>query len=142
MFQSRNRESYLFKFGILLLPSLTLSFQSRNRETYLFKDILIVNHALLALHIDFNLGIEKLIFSRDDRNIWCLNNQDVSISESRNLSFQVDALSGSELRLFLFQSRNRETYLFKSLTDFHIWTALLWFQSRNRETYPFKSAVL
>ena len=38
MFQSRNRESYLFKLdnnGALVLP--TGLFQSRNRESYLFK---------------------------------------------------------------------------------------------------------
>ena len=115
MFQSRNRESYLFKvrgiraeFGCpisrfnLVIENLIFSshlececcvgldflFQSRNRESYLFK-FHTTPHQTATLSRGFNLVIENLIFSSLDSANTDANNKK-------------------------FQSRNRESYLFKS----------------------------
>ena len=63
-FQSRNRESYLFKEEDLPLQKAVdeMKFQSRNRESYLFKQ----GHSVMLSqtdHLCFNLVIENLIFS-------------------------------------------------------------------------------
>ena len=139
MFQSRNRESYLFKLGAIIVMLKALrSFQSRNRESYLFKSrtqlaadthiILFqsrnresylfkhkVGSVLFAAFISFNLVIENLIFSRLGR--WM-----VSVRCNRR-----------------FQSRNRESYLFKLAgLPAYLNDLRLMFQSRNRESYLFK----
>ena len=137
-FQSRNRESYLFKCLPARLPPdgdvpcfnlvienlifsshalldtqpQRLKFQSRNRESYLFKTITCGQVSLPSVASSFNLVIENLIFSRslEDWNI---------------------ATIGT------FQSRNRESYLFKfPFSDVFPYLSL--FQSRNRESYLFK----
>ena len=87
MFQSRNRESYLFKRSEgVEVDDTAFLFQSRNRESYLFKTEI----ELLAERADqcFNLVIENLIFSSALRNAFVY-------------------------AFCLFQSRNRESYLFK-----------------------------
>ena len=138
LFQSRNRESYLFKereqreadkasrlsFN-LVIENLIFSrghwravigilrpFQSRNRESYLFKsrhcDPRIRERSILC----FNLVIESLIFSR----IWC--DSWIRLQVSFNLVIESLIFSSqprSEICRYSvsFQSRNRESYLFK-----------------------------
>ncbi len=45
------------------------------------------------------------------------------------------------VNLFVFQSRNRESYLFKSAVNFAETSAPPSFQSRNRESYLFKGGL-
>ena len=65
----------------------------------------------------------------------------VSISESRILSFQVYRSLRRERRLCVFQSRNRESYLFKCFKKSLVGLPAREFQSRNRESYLFKGGV-
>ena len=90
-------------------------FQSRNRESYLFKVSYRVRyHTLITC---FNLVIESLIFSR--------------IRFAKRLH---------KSRMDAFQSRNRESYLFKveCYTCYGFTESRSEFQSRNRESYLFK----
>ena len=88
-FQSRNRESYLFKMPISSRMSSTMFlFQSRNRESYLFKCRSFAR-SLRPAQSCFNLAIENLIFS----SLTC----EMLVADPE-----------------AFQSRNRESYLFKS----------------------------
>ena len=87
LFQSRNRESYLFKqahFSEGL--AVAIVFQSRNRESYLFKSVSVSRRVKSSW--SFNLVIENLIFSRFTPN-------------------------RERTKAIRFQSRNRESYLFK-----------------------------
>ena len=61
LFQSRNRESFLFKsvLRVVWLDS-SCGFQSRNRESFLFKDA--VNMDIIKRKMSFNLVIESLFF--------------------------------------------------------------------------------
>ena len=88
----------------------TREFQSRNRESYLFKLLLLLFRGFS--HRSFNLVIENLIFSSKFQ------------SRNRNLSgvragsppcFNIENLIFSSLLSPRreFQSRNRESYLFK-----------------------------
>ena len=87
MFQSRNRESFLFKFPFAFwFWRLDLLFQSRNRESFLFKEMPVC--LTERSRAGFNLVIESLFFS------------------SRQLSHPSP-------HYLLFQSRNRESFLFK-----------------------------
>ena len=63
--------------------------------------------------VRFNLGIEKLFFSSRIIAYLHLRKQMVSISESRNFSFQGKRAKFTRLSKYEFQSRNRETFLFK-----------------------------
>ena len=137
LFQSRNRESYLFKVESFIVYIKIGLFQSRNRESYLFK---YQSKASLPSGFTqrFNLVIESLIFSRK--------------------SLEAPTTRGRQ-----FQSRNRESYLFKrgnleqaerNLHRFNlvieslifssvnvvsrVLNAVFEFQSRNRESYLFK----
>ena len=85
-FQSRNRESYLFKLSSTRRWVRASKFQSRNRESYLFKDF--AETGINDKSCRFNLAIENLIFSSAvcrDPTAAC---HQVSISQSRILSFQ------------------------------------------------------
>ena len=62
------------------------SFQSRNRESYLFKNL--IDDMNRTADARFNLVIENLIFSSDMNFIMHVGNDYVSISQSRILSFQ------------------------------------------------------
>ena len=112
VFQSRNRESYLFKYEKGRVASyLYVAFQSRNRESYLFKQ---KQQGCCDNPVEsFNLVIENLIFSSSTENV---PTSQVPVS---------------------FQSRNRESYLFKR-DESTLETGVLEFQSRNRESYLFK----
>ena len=115
-FQSRNRESYLFKFkGTRPVQITDIKFQSRNRESYLFKFRDAETGATLHTSSLFqSRNRESYLFKKMPRN-------DTILPVSR------------------FQSRNRESYLFKPYLPEH-WghDARLKFQSRNRESYLFK----
>ena len=89
MFQSRNRESYLFKESEpARKPTTEISFQSRNRESYLFK-----------LTDSWYIMNEYLFQSRN--------------RESYLFKYRRPQNSHWPDPLCLFQSRNRESYLFK-----------------------------
>ena len=91
----------------------------------------------------FNLGIENLFFSSGNRGSNRMGSRDpVSISESRIFSFQADAeaagiieayvVSISESRIFSFQVENKRSHQ----------PAVEGFQSRNRESFLFKGISL
>ena len=162
MFQSRNRESYLFKCihtgNALIVASFNLVI-----ESLIFSSTVL----LLTPHHEgqsFNLVIESLIFSRwwtfgsdcalgwdlfqsrnresylfKDIHIWWETAKCVSFNlviESLIFSSATSATSAT-LR-YGFQSRNRESYLFKIRQAFTDVGNALKFQSRNRESYLFK----
>ena len=90
-------------------------FQSRNRETYPFKCRGCVSKYPHFTNNSFNLGIEKLILSSEAN----LLEETVQVA-GFNLGIEkliLSSMKGSPVqRLYLrFQSRNRETYPFKSL---------------------------
>ena len=63
LFQSRNRETFLFKGAAISPDDLSgFLFQSRNRETFFFKHGIEFAHTRRGAQ-RFNLGIEKLFFS-------------------------------------------------------------------------------
>ena len=95
-FQSRNRESYLFKFSTLVITRYrTNRFQSRNRESYLFKCSASSTGAGGCTCTFQSRNRESYLF----KSMGCLR------------------LSGN--RRSSFQSRNRESYLFKSIARKH-----------------------
>ena len=110
-FQSRNRDTFLFKEGRISQPWVSPMFQSRNRDTFLFKKY---KTFVAAPEYSFNLVIEILFFSRK----------------------RGDAFSSAFA--VMFQSRNRDTFLFKGDTGGGT-IAVSGFQSRNRDTFLFKS---
>ena len=100
MFQSRNRESCLFKWKRKAIPQWkTVAFQSRNRESCLFK--FVNDYCLFGEdHKGFNLVIENLVFSSQIGIVYI------------------------SLLCFEFQSRNRESCLFKDRWNesWYLWT--------------------
>ena len=90
-----------------------MEFQSRNRESYLFKSRAISIERPCAPK-GFNLVIENLIFSS-----------------------QQELIEGNHPHE-TFQSRNRESYLFKFDENAYPFADVAMFQSRNRESYLFK----
>ncbi len=112
-------------------------FQSRNRDTFLFKDRSPCGHALSDCR--FNLVIEILFFSsrlflRMLISHWVCFNLVIEIlffSRWRHPDLQGDHNE--------FQSRNRDTFLFKTACEKRLPKALSLFQSRNRDTFLFKS---
>ncbi len=96
---------------------LSFLFQSRNRDTFLFKIILSISKSPLVVR--FNLVIEILFFS--------------SLRQTAPMQ---------RLTLNLFQSRNRDTFLFKGAEAYLANVRNFKFQSRNRDTFLFKSFAL
>ena len=90
------------------------AFQSRNRESFVFKNTRLKMDGLKFLS-RFNPAIENLLFSRRNR-IQCECGKD-----------------------YPFQSRNRESFVFKSAADLHLNIFAIKFQSRNRESFVFKN---
>ena len=82
MFQSRNRETFLFKSKTpetsRIMEALT-EFQSRNRETFLFKEKL-MGYKGYSPTEGFNLVIEKLFFSSEVKMAGTVAEIRVSIS--------------------------------------------------------------
>ena len=117
MFQSRNRDTFLFKEcqEVMTKEQKDFLFQSRNRDTFLFK-LWRIRWAgsRSILRGGFNLAIEILFFSR---------------KESLNFGLQ---------QVLKFQSRNRDTFLFKGVDGATSGAACVMFQSRNRDTFLFK----
>ena len=113
LFQSRNRESFLFKLNIRqTFRCAPTKFQSRNRESFLFKKF---NSFLMPTEVfRFNLVIENLFFSS-------------RLQPQRKLS-----------------NRPRFNLVIENLFFSRLWTATLYrskhsqFQSRNRESFLFK----
>ena len=92
-FQSRNRDTFLFKRADFRVKDTAhTQFQSRNRDTFLFKPDLWVFY--WNNHSSFNLAIEILFFSREIP-LWVVRGA-VHLA---------------------FQSRNRDTFLFKGRLD-------------------------
>ena len=112
VFPSRNREAFLFKIVDLLPDTELRSFRSRNREAFLFK--ITTSHSQNRTGCHFDLGIEKLFFSRLRRDSECASARYVSISESRSFSFQKFDDFCWDHRPGKFPSRDREAFLFKS----------------------------
>ena len=110
-FQSRNRESYLFKMSMILACARRTMFQSRNRESYLFK----INKSNRKIRYHYVSISESRILSFQAKIRNTARNQiiPVSISESRILSFQGNPRRRTNFTDYMFQSRNRESYLFK-----------------------------
>ena len=66
----------------------------------------------------------------------------VSISQSRYFSFQVDGLTNVQYVFVQFQSRNRDTSLFRvSKKKIGVLSACAMFQSRNRDTSLFRLSL-
>ena len=111
-------------------------FQSRNRDTFLFKRWHI--RYGLVVHKGFNLVIEILFFSSVDCEI--VHTTDIMF-QSRNRDtflFKIIGECGQAMEA-AFQSRNRDTFLFKrDFTDIFLKCKGV-FQSRNRDTFLFKS---
>ena len=85
----------------------------------------------------FNLGIERLIFSSSVASA-CASNSFLFQSRNREAYLFKDRMLNSHLPVISFQSRNREAYLFKSAKNpAGQWLGIT-FQSRNREAYLFK----
>ena len=166
MFQSRNRESYLFKSGYeqyqfqdihcfnLVIENLIFSrhqsrhrpeqwqhrFQSRNRESYLFKAGMCAITAAM-FPASFNLVIENLIFS--SRNL--IRRRDHQLKSFNlvieNLIFSSGQMNSSVRKRAQSFNLVIENLIFSSLTvcDRISITHAIAFQSRNRESYLFKT---
>ena len=118
-FQSRNRDTFLFKYlQVITEQGERDEFQSRNRDTFLFKPLTHIASPGGCDIIVSILTIEILFFSRST----------VSRSPPDNLS--------------LFQSRNRDTFLFKQHTIVRGRDSTCKFQSRNRDTFLFKQRLI
>ena len=90
-------------------------FQSRNRESYLFKTRM--EEPVLRTRFSFNLVIENLIFS-SHAGLQQFAATDVCFNlVIENLIFSSEDEIKSLDRLIGFQSRNRESYLFKVYAD-------------------------
>ena len=113
MFQSRNRESYLFKcFCRCRCVSRYSKFQSRNRESYLFKEQ--KPDLVPDTFWGFNLVIENLIFSRLSQCGSHLSYHTCFNLVIENLIFsRFPVVLNLRIASSMFQSRNRESYLFK-----------------------------
>ena len=140
LFQSRNRDTFLFKTATSLKWSTTIStFQSRNRDTFLFKPN--PSNQNSALYHSFNLVIEILFFSRQ------IVHAELVQAVGRGFNLVIEILFFSrcstsfvKAMVWRFQSRNRDTFLFKPITS-TISPSMLWlFQSRNRDTFLFKAS--
>ena len=167
MFQSRNRDTFLFKTSkSKRVYSGIIKFQSRNRDTFLFKRRLTSNEEIFfyvvsisqsryfsfqgnkpldviqEMRLCFNLAIEILFFSRD-----CRSNCNCSRHSCFNLAIEILFFSRSALGTLTdagfteFQSRNRDTFLFKQKNLRHTMRPMTMFQSRNRDTFLFKSDI-
>ena len=113
-------------------------FQSRNREAYLFK-IWFSLSSTTTVSPCFNLVIEYLIFSSipDDNT----TTPDIDTFQSRNrvsYLFKDTLTFTSGAGTQTFQSRNRVSYLFKGVYVFLEKVEISKFQSRNRVSYLFK----
>ena len=165
-FQSRNRDTFLFKKPLELIRNpLHGMFQSRNRDTFLFK---VSTVSVIVADSDcFNLVIEILFFSSPFFYIILCRLPDMFQSRNRdtflfkpsrsrqtqrcrlpcfNLVIEILFFSSqkwdSRARPFVaFQSRNRDTFLFKSFIVRWSGVYPAQFQSRNRDTFLFKSSL-
>ena len=92
-------------------------FQSRNRDAFLFKDLVSVRSAPDTLH-RFNLVIEMLFFSRP--KMQPLKHRWGTTFQSRNRDAFLFKITSAGARWMLdnlsFQSRNRDAFLFKAST--------------------------
>ena len=111
LFQSRNRESYLFNWPMpCWMRDRLHTFQSRNRESYLFNTGVDTTDQC-GSPAGFNLVIENLIFSTWRRSAsWHKYYSFNLVIE--NLIFSTNTRRPSPARISSFQSRNRESYLF------------------------------
>ena len=112
-------------------------FQSRNRESFIFYD---TSHVHLILDsVRFNLVIENLLFSTTAERI---ENQQYSSFNLviENLLFSTIEERGFGKVAAEFQSRNRESFIFYfSFSDPFFLFMFPMFQSRNRESFIFYS---
>ena len=161
-FQSRNRDTFLFKYVAIPTASSDRdrAFQSRNRDTFLFKWGYVRsgefgvrvsisqsryfsfqdNFQALGLSPEcrFNLAIEILFFSSRQLPV-----RSRSKRESFNLAIEILFFSRIcwwflPCPCLSFQSRNRDTFLFKPNIFAQLVACGLMFQSRNRDTFLFK----
>ena len=164
MFQSRNRDAFLFKsvpaysqssdstvsFNLViemlffssrytepLCDNTNRMFQSRNRDAFLFK----LRRFLMSstIPIGFNLVIEMLFFSSD---VPGAPEAPFLLFQSRNRDaflFKPQA-DDPYFSVISFQSRNRDAFLFKDIRHLSSWKLITieWFQSRNRDAFLFK----
>ena len=95
---------------------------------------------LPALSPRFNLVIESLIFSSEVSTSWQLTRSRFNLVIESLIFSRLQRLPATPHQDSLFQSRNRESYLFKTTGGIPELIITLWFQSRNRESYLFKWA--
>ena len=140
-FQSRNRDAFLFKSTRdVYWHNVVLSmFQSRNRDAFLFKSSA---HGFRGVdeRPRFNLVIEMLFFSR--ANTGSIQSNGFIMFQSRNrdafLFKRRHRACGSDYGCQWFQSRNRDAFLFKFYSLQANETRIIAFQSRNRDAFLFK----
>ena len=116
-------------------------FQSRNRDAFLFKKTR--RYTLKYLTLRFNLVIEMLFFSRMDsipaktHLIPSFNLVIEMLFFSRLVSFHVAGV----VSFAKFQSRNRDAFLFKRAVCCQAERVGM-FQSRNRDAFLFKQSFI
>ena len=88
-FQSRDRDTFVFKKNRVFQNPNSPKFQSRDRDTFVFK--FLISEGITSYNVSFNLAIEILLFSRIYKTPAPPDIRDT------------------------FQSRDRDTFVFKQL---------------------------
>ena len=114
-----------------------LKFQSRNRESFLFKSELHLQ--IVKLYYCFNLAIENLFFSSFRQNVFATPG--LFRFQSRNRESFLFKCTTAECQILIcteFQSRNRESFLFKEYPTFTKGRASGWVSISQSRIFSFQ----
>ena len=140
LFQSRNRDTSLFRsLGFGAWEYTLYEFQSRNRDTSLFRRVGRGHDPRLAELFQSRNRDTSLFRSKENRiHSACCNS--VSISQSRYFSFQVRMSRCNRVRQYLVSISQSRYFSFQAPVSYTAPYDSALFQSRNRDTSLFRGA--